>query len=137
MESSVVLHVIGWVRSSVSSLAEAPRQGDEGAPDAWLELDPVYLDGLKGIVEGDSLIVLSWLHKAKRDVLQVHPRDNADAPLAGVFRTRSPERPNPVGIHPVKVHYVEGNRLRIGPIEAIDGTPILDVKVAIKRIEEE
>lgn len=137
MKRSVVMRVIGRVRSSVSLLAEAPRQGDEGAPDAWLELEPEYLDGLKGISEGDSLIVLSWLHKAQRDVLQVHPRGDADAPLAGVFGTRSPERPNPIGIHPVKVHSVEGNRLRIGPIEVIDGTPILDVKVAIKRIEEE
>ncbi|HEY1212822.1 MAG TPA: tRNA (N6-threonylcarbamoyladenosine(37)-N6)-methyltransferase TrmO [Bryobacteraceae bacterium] len=137
MKRSVVMRVIGWVRSSVSLLAEAPRQGDEGAPDAWLELEPEYLDGLKGISEGDSLIVLSWLHKAQRDVLQVHPRGDADAPLAGVFGTRSPQRPNPIGIHPVKVHSVEGNRLRIGPIEVIDGTPILDVKVAIKRIEKE
>lgn len=131
MADSVVLKVIGRMRSDLDATKEAPRQGDEGAPDAWLVLEPDYVDALTGIAPGDSLIVLTWLHEASRDVLQVHPRGDAENALTGVFRTRSPHRPNPIGMHPVQVRAVERARLRIGPIEAIDGTPVLDIKVAL------
>lgn len=103
-------------------------QGDEGAPEAWLELTPRTAPGLAGIVVGDELIVLTWLHLSQRDVLQVHPRGDMNRPLTGVFATRSPDRPNPVGLHRVKVMEVEKQRLRVAPLEAIDGTPILDLK---------
>lgn len=104
-------------------------QGDEGAPEAWLELTPQAAPGLMGIQTGDELIVLTWLHLAKRDVLQVHPRGDQNRPLTGVFATRSPDRPNPVGMHRISVLEVAGhNKLRVGPLEAIDGTPIVDIK---------
>lgn len=119
---------IGFVRSELTSLESAPMQGDEGAPDAWLELTPAAAQGLMGITVGDELILLTWLHLANRDVLQVHPRGEPDRPLTGVFATRSPDRPNPVGLHRVSVLEIEGRRLRIAPLEAIDGTPIVDIK---------
>lgn len=122
------LEVIGHIRSTVRSLTEAPRQGSEGAPDAWLEIDPAFAPGLRGIVIGDSLVIVTWLHHADREVLEVHPRGDPDVPLAGVFATRSPHRPNPLGLHRVTVRDVSGLRLRIGPIEALDGTPVVDVK---------
>lgn len=127
----VDLKVIGRVHSTLGSAAQAPRQGDEGAPDAWLVLEPQYVDGLAGVAPGDRLIVLTWLHGARRDLLQVRPRGDADAPLTGVFATRSPHRPNPIGLHPVQVRAMEGARLLVGPIEAIDGTPVVDIKVAL------
>jgi tRNA-Thr(GGU) m(6)t(6)A37 methyltransferase TsaA len=132
----LLLKVIGRIRSTLGATAEAPRQGDEGAPDAWLVLEPEYVAALKGIAAGDPLIVLTWLHEARRDLLQIHPRGDPDAPLTGVFATRSPHRPNPVGVHPVYVRTVEDGRLRIGPIEAIDGTPVVDIKVALAPIGE-
>jgi len=103
-------------------------QGDEGAPEAWLELTPQAADGLVGIKAGDELIVLTWLHLADRSVLQVHPRGDLNRPLTGVFATRSPDRPNPVGLHRVLVLEVMGDKLRVAPLEAIDGTPIIDIK---------
>lgn len=136
MTDSVVVKVIGRVRSDLDATAEAPRRGDEGAPDAWLVLEPGYVDALTGIAPGDSLIVLTWLHEARRDMLQVHPRGDPENALIGVFRTRSPHRPNPIGMHPVQVRAVEHARLRIGPIEAIDGTPVVDIKVALGTIGE-
>ena len=136
MNQTVVLKVIGHVRSTLEALADAPRQGDEGAPDAWLVLEPEYVDALEGVLPGDGLIVLTWLHEARRDLLQVHPRGEANAALTGVFATRSPHRPNPIGMHPVQVRAVEGARLRVGPIEAIDGTPVLDIKVALGPLDE-
>jgi tRNA-Thr(GGU) m(6)t(6)A37 methyltransferase TsaA len=119
---------IGVVHSELTSRAEAPRQGDEGAPDAWLEFSPAVAPGLLGIAVGDELIVLTWLHQASRDTLQTHPRGNPHAPLRGVFATRSPDRPNPIGLHRVSVLEVAGLRLRVAPLEAIDGTPIVDIK---------
>lgn len=119
---------IGSVHSTLTRLEDAPMQGDEGAPEAWLELTPQTAPGLAGIVVGDELIVLTWLHLSQRDVLQVHPRGDMNRPLTGVFATRSPDRPNPVGLHRVKVLEVEKQRLRVAPLEAIDGTPILDLK---------
>lgn len=103
-------------------------QGDEGAPDAWLEFTPHAVRGLLGVNIGDELILLTWLHFAQRDVLQVHPRGDRNRPLTGVFATRSPDRPNPVGLHHVSVLEVAMQRLRVAPLEAIDGTPIVDIK---------
>ena len=119
---------IGHVRSVLTRIADAPMQGDEGAPEAWLELTALVAQGLTGIEAGDELIVLTWLHLAQRDVLQVHPRGDPDRPLTGVFATRSPDRPNPVGLHRVLVLEVAEQKLRVVPLEAIDGTPIVDVK---------
>lgn len=119
---------IGVVRSALTRLEEAPMQGDEGAPEAWLELTPQATQGLQGINPGDELILLTWLHLAQRDVLQVHPRGDLNRPLTGVFATRSPDRPNPIGLHRVSVLEVTGQTLRVAPLEAIDGTPIVDIK---------
>jgi tRNA-Thr(GGU) m(6)t(6)A37 methyltransferase TsaA len=119
---------IGVVRSELTELDDAPMQGDEGAPEAWLELKPLAAPGLLGIQPGDELIVLTWLHLAERDVLQVHPRGDLSRPLTGVFATRSPDRPNPVGLHRVSVLEIRDQRLRVAPLEAIDGTPIVDIK---------
>lgn len=122
------LNPIGVVRSPLRTRADAPKQGHEGAPDAWLELNPHFAEGLKGIAAGDDVLVITWLHQAHRDTLSVHPRGDKARPIAGVFATRSPDRPNPLGIHPVKVREIAGNRLRVGPIELIDGTPVVDIK---------
>jgi tRNA-Thr(GGU) m(6)t(6)A37 methyltransferase TsaA len=122
------LEPIGVIRSTIKTRAEAPKQGAEGAPDAWLELSEAVAEALDGIARGDEIIVLTWLHRARRDVLKVHPRSDPQRPLTGVFATRSPDRPNPIGIHPVTVREVQENRLRIGPIEVIDGTPVVDIK---------
>jgi tRNA-Thr(GGU) m(6)t(6)A37 methyltransferase TsaA len=122
------LHPVGQIRSKLQRLSEAPRQGFEGAPDAWLEVNPAFARGLSGIVVGDQVIVVTWLERANRELLEVHPRGDPDKPLRGVFSTRSPHRPNPLGLHRVTVHEISGTGLRIGPIEAIDGTPVLDIK---------
>jgi tRNA-Thr(GGU) m(6)t(6)A37 methyltransferase TsaA len=122
------LRPIGHIRSALRALDQAPRQGSEGAPDAWLEVTTDFARGLLGIAPGDELVVVTWLHRADRDVLEVHPRDDPELPLAGVFATRSSDRPNPLGLHRVTVREIAGPRLRIGPIEAIDGTPVVDVK---------
>jgi tRNA-Thr(GGU) m(6)t(6)A37 methyltransferase TsaA len=119
---------IGVVRSELTRLEDAPMQGDEGAPEAWLEVHQPLTPGLAGIKAGDELIVLTWLHLAERDVLQVHPRGDLNRPLTGVFATRSPDRPNPVGLHRVSVLEVIQGRVRVSPLEAIDGTPIIDIK---------
>ena len=119
---------IGYVRSALRRLEDAPMQGDEGAPEAWLELTTAAAPGLIGIQPGDELIVLTWLHLAERDVLQVHPRGDLNRPLTGVFATRSPDRPNPIGLHRVSVLEVSEPNLRVAPLEAIDGTPLVDIK---------
>jgi len=123
-----VLKPIGVVRSPLRARADAPRQGSEGAPDAWILLEPSVADALQGIAVGDQLVVVTWLHEAQRDVLQVHPRDDASRPLTGVFATRSSDRPNPLGLHRVTVHGIDGLELAVGPLEAIDGTPVVDLK---------
>ncbi|MBA2457388.1 MAG: tRNA (N6-threonylcarbamoyladenosine(37)-N6)-methyltransferase TrmO [Gemmatimonadales bacterium] len=123
-----LLHPIGHIRSTLRVLDTAPRQGSEGAPDAWLEVRPAFARALLGIAAGDEVIVITWLHRADRDVLETHPRNDPEIPLAGVFATRSPDRPNPLGLHRVTVREIAGARLRIGPIEAVDGTPVVDVK---------
>jgi tRNA-Thr(GGU) m(6)t(6)A37 methyltransferase TsaA len=119
---------IGVIRSTLRTRPEAPKQGCEGAPDAWLEIAPAVARGLRGIAAGEEIIVITWLHRARRDVLEVHPRSDKRLPLTGVFATRSPDRPNPLGLHRVRVVEIAGNRLKVGPIEAIDGTPVVDVK---------
>ena len=119
---------IGVIRSTLRTRRETPKQGCEGAPDAWLEMAPAIAQGLEGIAAGDEIIVITWLHRARRDVLKLHPRWDKRLPLTGVFATRSPDRPNPLGLHRVRVVEIAGNRLKVGPIEAIDGTPVVDVK---------
>ena len=135
MNEEFRLRPIGVIRSTLTALEGAPRQGTEGAPDAWLEVEPAYARALLGIAAGDELFVITWLHRAERDVLEVHPRDDLAAPLAGVFATRSSQRPNPLGLHRVTVHVLDGVRLRIGPIEAIDATPVVDIKPVLARDE--
>ena len=128
---------IGVVRSTLGSPAEAPNQAFEGAPEAVLEIDPSFADALHRIGVGDELIVLTWLHLADRDVLQTHPTGDTNLPLTGVFRTRSPDRPNPIGVHRVTVMRLDGpTSLRVGALEAIDGTPIVDLKVAMREAPE-
>ena len=126
------LRPIGVVRSSLRERGDAPKQAFEGAPEALLELDPAFAPALHRIAPGQDLIVLTWLHQADRDVLETHPRDDPAAPLTGVFATRSPDRPNPIGLHRVTVVALESpSVLRVGALEAIDGTPIVDLKVAL------
>jgi tRNA-Thr(GGU) m(6)t(6)A37 methyltransferase TsaA len=124
----IELTPIGWVESPLTDLASAPRQGDEGAPDAWLVFEPGVLDGLQGIRAGDDVLVLTWLDRARRDVLRVHPRGDTSRPEQGVFTTRSPHRPNPIGLHRVQVVSVDERRMLVRNLEAVDGTPIVDVK---------
>jgi tRNA-Thr(GGU) m(6)t(6)A37 methyltransferase TsaA len=134
--NSYSLEPVGFIRSTVKGREDAPRQGPEGAPDAWLEIEPRFAEALLGMQAGHELIVITWLDRASRDVLKNHPRSDASRPLTGVFYTRSPARPNPLGLHPVTVREIDGNRVRIGPIEAFDGTPVVDIKSASTRAEE-
>ena len=122
------LRPIGVIRSTIKSRSEAPKQGTEGAPDVWLEVHRFAAEAMEGLSVGDEIIVVTWLHRARRDVMKVHPRSDPRRQLTGVFATRSPDRPNPLGLHPVTVRRIVKNRLRIGPIEAIDGTPVVDIK---------
>jgi tRNA-Thr(GGU) m(6)t(6)A37 methyltransferase TsaA len=124
-------HTVGVVRSPLLAREDAPRQGAEGAPDASVILEPAYADALEGIRVGDELVLLTWLHQSDRSVLQVHPRDDETRPLTGVFATRSSDRPNPIGLHRVTVRGIDGLELRVGPLEAIDGTPVVDIKPAL------
>jgi len=126
-----LLRPIGVIRSPIKNRSEAPKQGPEGAPDVWLEVEAFALDALDGIAVGDDLVILTWLHQARREVLQVHPRSEPNRRLTGVFATRSPDRPNPLGLHRVTVRKMEKRRLLIGPVEAIDGTPVVDIKPAL------
>jgi tRNA-Thr(GGU) m(6)t(6)A37 methyltransferase TsaA len=116
--------------------ASAPKQGDEGAPDAWLVLDEWVSDGVRDLRVGDEILVLTWLHRARRDQLLVHPRDNPGMPLRGVFATRSADRPNPVGVHRVQILEIQGTRMRVVGLEAIDGTPVLDLKPVLDHARE-
>ena len=127
-ESDYVLYPLGFLQSPLKELQEAPMQGYEGAPDAWLEVHASVAEGLEALAVGDEIIMITWLHKAGRDILKVHPRGDETTPLAGVFATRSPDRPNPLGLHRVTVREIAGERLQVGPIEAIDGTPVVDIK---------
>ena len=127
-DTSYTLQPIGHIRSDLTTREAAPRQGHEGAPDAWIDVAESAAQALHGIAVGDALIILTWFHLSARDVLQVHPRGEIENPLTGVFATRSPERPNPIGLHRVTVLEINGNSLKVGPIEAIDGTPVIDIK---------
>jgi tRNA-Thr(GGU) m(6)t(6)A37 methyltransferase TsaA len=122
------LRAVGIIRSDLKTRAQAPRQGSEGAPDAWLEVYPWAAKGLQGLAVDDEIIVITWFHRARRDVFKVRPRSDRRRRMTGVFATRSPDRPNPLGLHPVVVRAIDGRRLRIGPIEAIDGTLVVDIK---------
>jgi tRNA-Thr(GGU) m(6)t(6)A37 methyltransferase TsaA len=154
--NSYTLEPIGFIRSTVKGREDAPRQGPEGAPDAWLEIEPRFADALLGMEVGHELMVITWLHEAKRDVLKGHPRNDPNRPITGVFYTRSPARPNPLGLHPVTVREIDpplreastfaeakarregatgGIRVKIGPIEAFDGTPVVDIKSASTRAD--
>jgi tRNA-Thr(GGU) m(6)t(6)A37 methyltransferase TsaA len=127
-QSGFEVRVIGRVESPLTDPAAAPKQGNEGAPDAWLVFDPDVLDALRDLRKGDRVIVLTWLDQARRDLLRVHPRDDQTQPQRGVFSTRSADRPNPIGIHPVEILAVDGLRLLVRSLEAVDGTPVIDVK---------
>lgn len=125
------LRPIGWVESTLRDPAGAPLQADEGAPAAWLVFDNAVADALRDLGPGDDALLLTWLDRADRDVLTVHPRSDPRRPVTGVFSTRSPDRPNPIGLHRVTVTAREGNRLQVRALEAIDGTPIIDVKAVL------
>src|SRR5215469_3933853 len=130
------LRPIGVIRSTIKERSEAPKQAAEGAPDAWLKVNSFAAQALDGLRAGDDIIVITWLHRARREVLKVHPRSDRSRPLAGVFATRSPDRPNPLGLHRVTIREVIRNRLRIGPIEVIDGTPVLDIKPVLASLHD-
>jgi tRNA-Thr(GGU) m(6)t(6)A37 methyltransferase TsaA len=122
------LKPVARVESELTELDAAPNQGDEGAPSAWLVFEPDLLEALEGVRAGDEVIVVTWLDRASRDVLRVHPRGDSSRPLSGVFATRSPDRPNPIGLHRATVEAVDGLRLRLSELEALDGTPVIDLK---------
>ena len=126
---------IGTVESSLTDPASAPKQGNEGAPDAWLVFDAGVLDGLDGVQVGAEVILLTWLDRASRDVLRVHPRDDPANPMRGVFSTRSADRPNPIGLHRVEIAAIQGPRLHVRNLEALDGTPIVDLKPVISDLD--
>jgi tRNA-Thr(GGU) m(6)t(6)A37 methyltransferase TsaA len=126
------LRPIGRVASALTDPAAAPKQGSEGGPEARLVLDPAVVEGLRDLRPGDRVILLTWLDRARREVLAVHPRDDATAPLRGVFSTRSADRPNPIGLHEVEVLAVDRHELRVRPLEAVDGTPVLDIKPVLR-----
>lgn len=128
MEASYSVHPIGRVASPLREPVDAPKQGSEVTHDAWVVLDESVREGIRDIEVGSELVVLTWLHLARRDVLVAHPRGEVDVPERGVFSTRSPHRPNPVGLHRVTVAAVEGTRIRVRNLEAVDGTPVLDLK---------
>jgi len=125
---------IGAIRSDYQKRRDAPKQGSEGASDAWVELISSAVEGLVGLAVGDKIIIVTWLHRARRNILKVHPRSDRSRPLTGVFATRSPDRPNPLGLHLVTVKRIDKNRLRIGPIEAIDRTPVVDIKPTLSGV---
>jgi tRNA-Thr(GGU) m(6)t(6)A37 methyltransferase TsaA len=123
---------VGVVRSPLKERGGAPRQGYEGAPDAWIEIEPAVAEAMRGVEAGQDVILITWLHLTRRDVLVVHPRWAAEGELYGVFAARSPDRPNPLGLHRVTVREIADGRLRVGPLEAIDGTPVVDIKPVLQ-----
>lgn len=133
--SDVEFVAIGIVESPLTDRAAAPKQGHEGSPESWLVFDSRWAEGLDGIEEGDEILVLTWLDRSRRDILRVHPRGDPANPEQGVFNTRSPDRPNPIGLHRVEVVSINGNRLRVRNLEALDGTPILDVKPVLTDVQ--
>lgn len=135
-EHVYTLQPIGWVESPLTNRDAAPRQGDEGAPDAWLVFDPEMRAGIRDLAVGAEIIVLTWLDRARRDVLAVHPRGDRGNPMRGVFSTRSPDRPNPIGLHTVQILAIDGTRVHVRNLEALDGTPIVDIKPLLGPVEE-
>jgi tRNA-Thr(GGU) m(6)t(6)A37 methyltransferase TsaA len=131
--SDLRLDPIGYLESPLLTRKDAPRQGYAGAPDAWIAVTDRYAAGLNGLAAGDEIYVFTWLHLAARDALEVHPGRDPANPLRGVFATRSPDRPNPIGLHPVVIREISGTRLLVGPIEAVDGTPVVDIKPVRRR----
>ncbi len=127
---------IGRVESPLKDRAAAPKQGDEGAPEAWLAFEAGFVTALDGIATGDELLLLTWFDRAHRDVLRVRPRGDATRPEQGVFNTRSPDRPNPIGLHRVTVLAIEGARMRVSGLEALDGTPLVDIKPLLRTVQE-
>ena len=130
------LVAVGVVQSPLKDRASAPKQGDEGAPEAWVEFDEGVAPALHGIAAGDDVLLLTWFDRARRDVLRVHPRSDVTRPEEGVFNTRSPDRPNPIGLHRVTVLEIDGPRLRVSDLEALDGTPVVDVKPVLGGVGE-
>lgn len=127
------LYPIGFLHSPLKDRGEAPKQGYEGAPDAWLEVNEEVAEGLEGIAVGNEIILITWLHQSRRDILKLHPRRDKNLPLTGVFATRSPDRPNPLGLHRVTVLEIASGRIKVGPIETIDGTPVVDIKPVLSQ----
>lgn len=136
LEADYVVRPIGWVESPLVDPAAAPNQGDEGAPDAWIVLDQSLRPALSDLEVGAELIVVTWLDRADRDTLVVHPRGDPNRPPTGVFSTRSPDRPNPIGLHTVEILAIDDTRIRVGNLEALDRTPIVDLKPVLGRLEE-
>lgn len=131
--ASFELKSIGWVESPLTDASSAPRQADEGAPPAWLVFEPLMLEALRNLQPGDEILVFTWLDRARRDVLSVHPRGDASRPQEGVFSTRSPHRPNPIGLHQVQITAIDGPRVRVRHLEALNGTPLVDVKPVLSQ----
>ncbi|MBL8019140.1 MAG: tRNA (N6-threonylcarbamoyladenosine(37)-N6)-methyltransferase TrmO [Leptospirales bacterium] len=127
---------VGEIQSSLKNLTDALRQGSEGAPEAWITIKPAFARAMHRLEPGDDVVVLTWFHLSDRTVLEVHPRNDTSIPLTGVFATRSPDRPNPIGLHRVRVLEISENRLRVAPIEAIDGTPVIDIKPVLDAIND-
>ena len=125
------LQPIGLVESPIVHREDAPSQGSEGAPDAWIVIDKKISEGLEGIQIGDEVLIITWFHESKRDILKLHPRWDKNNPLTGVFNTRSPDRPNPIGLHPTRILKIDGNRIQVSNLEAIHGTPVIDIKPVI------
>jgi len=130
------VHPIGWVESTLAARADAPKQADEGAPSARIAVRPELSAALRGLRAGTAVLVLTWLHEAHRDVLAVHPRKDPDRPLTGVFATRSPDRPNPIGLHATVVERMERSAVIVRNLEAIDGTPVIDIKPVLGDVGE-
>jgi len=132
-DEQYVVQPIGWVQSPLVDRSAAPKQGDEGSPDASLIFDEQFSEGLRDLRVGDDVIVLTWLDRARRDVLRVRPRGNPATALQGVFTTRSPDRPNPIGLHRVTILAIDGLTIRVRNLEALDRTPVVDVKPVLDR----
>jgi tRNA-Thr(GGU) m(6)t(6)A37 methyltransferase TsaA len=131
-----ILYPIGVIRSSLKDRSQCPHQGNEGAPEAWVEVEPEYVEGLGGFEPGMEIVILTWMHLADRSILSVHPKNDQSKPLTGVFRTRSADRPNPIGLHRVTVVAIESpTRLLVKPVEVVDKTPILDIKCVLENTE--
>lgn len=127
-----IVHPIGRVRSSLTDLSQCPNQGTEGAPDAWIDIDPAYVEGLMGLEPGTEIIILTWMHLADRKTLQVHPQKDLNKPIKGVFGTRSADRPNPIALHKVTIVEIDPpSGLLVKPLEALDHTPIVDIKISL------